>query len=134
MFGFEAGDVRGRAGFSLLELVVALLVLAFGVLGMATTTLLVTRELTLAEVTTVRTAAIQSVTERIRATPFDSIDTGADTIGPVVVSWSSTSTSSQAKTVSIEVVGPGLIRGEGQQGLMLSDGVTDTIPYTVLRP
>ena len=112
----------------------ALVVLAFGVLGMASTTLLVTRELTLAEIKTVRTAAVHSVMERIRATPFDSIDAGADTIGPVVVTWTSTSTSGQLKEVSIVSVGPGLVRGAGQQGLMLSDGVTDTIAYKVLRP
>ena len=78
--GPKAGARRADAGFSLVELVMALFVLAFGVIGLATTTLFITRQLTLAEVTTSRVAAIQSVMERIRATPYDSIKAGGDTI------------------------------------------------------
>ena len=50
----DAVETRAKAGFSLVELVMAIFVLAFGVLGLATTTLFVTRQLTLSEVTTAR--------------------------------------------------------------------------------
>ena len=57
----DAVETRAKAGFSLVELIMAIFVLAFGVLGLATTTLFVTRQLTLSEVTTARAVAIQSV-------------------------------------------------------------------------
>jgi prepilin-type N-terminal cleavage/methylation domain-containing protein len=126
---------RGNAGFTLLELIMALTVLTFGVLGLASTTLIVTRELTVAETTTERTAVLQSVMERIRATPYNLISSGSDTIGPMMVSWTSTATSGQTTVVEIVSVGPGLAPAsvEGQPPA-LSGSVTDTILYTVLRP
>jgi prepilin-type N-terminal cleavage/methylation domain-containing protein len=128
-------DTRCRAGFSLVELVMALVVLSFGVLGLATTTLFVTRQLTLAEVTTARAIAIQSVMERIRSTPFDSIGPGGETIGSVAVSWSVTASSTQTKSVRIVSVGPGQVPISASQSIsMLSSGVADTFTYKVLRP
>ena len=133
--GPKAGARRADAGFSLVELVMALFVLAFGVIGLATTTLFITRQLTLAEVTTSRVAAIQSVMERIRATPYDSIKAGGDTIGPLVVSWAPTVTTAQTKSVQIVAVGPGQASiSETQSTPMLSSAVTDTVMYRVLRP
>ena len=135
MSGFKAGDTRAEAGFSLVELVMAVVVLAFGVVGLASTTLFITRQLTLAEVTTERVTAIQSVMERLRATPYDSISEGADTIGPLVVSWTATVTTAQTKAVRIVTVGPGLVSlSEGQPTPMLSSAVADTVIYKVLKP
>ena len=126
---------RADAGFSLVELIMALFVLAFGVLGLATTTLSVTRQLTLAEVTTARVAAIQSAMERIRATPYDSISEGADTIGPLVLSWTPTVTTPQTTSVRIVAVGPGLASiSPSFSTPTLSSTVADTIVYRVLRP
>ena len=130
MSGPDTGDRRAKAGFSLVELAMAIFILAFGVLGLATTTYNVTRQLTLAEVTTARAAAVQSVMERIHATVFDSIGAGGDTIGPMIVSWTVTSSTVQTKAVSIVTVGPG--RASMSQGL--SSAVSDTIMYNVLRP
>jgi Tfp pilus assembly protein PilV len=108
MSGPESGDTRPRAGFSIIELVMALIVLAFGVVGLATTTLFITRELTLAEVTTARSAATRSVMERIRATPYDLISPGGDSIGSMAVSWTVTASTPQTTTLGIVTLGPGL--------------------------
>lgn len=135
MFASKAADMGAEAGFSLVELVMALIVLAFGVVGLATTTLFITRQLTLAEVTTARVTAIQSVMERLRAIPYDSLKAGGDTLGPLVVSWNPTVTSPQTKVVRIVSVGPGLVSiSDGQSPLMLSSIVADTILYRVLKP
>ncbi len=135
MSGSRVGHNRAKAGFSLVELVMAVFVLAFGVVGLATTTLFVTRQLTLAEVTTNRAAALQSVMERIRATPYDAIGTGEDTIGPLVVSWTATVNTAQVKAVRIVAVGPGLAPISASQSTpVLSNSVTDTVFYRVLRP
>ncbi len=131
----DAVETRAKAGFSLVELVMAIFVLAFGVLGLATTTLFVTRQLTLSEVTTARAVAIQSVMERIHATPYDSIGAGGDTIGPMVISWSVTATTAQTKALRIVTVGPGLASiSEGHPTPRLSNAVADTVVYRVLRP
>ena len=119
-----------QAGFSLVELVMAIFVLAFGVVGLATTTFNVTRQLTLAEVTTARAAVVQSVMERIHATAFDSIGEGGDTIGPMMVSWTVTDSTAQTKALRIVTVGP----GRASMSQSLSSAVSDTATYTVLRP
>ena len=135
MSGFRAGDTRAEAGFSLVELVMAVVVLAFGVVGLATTTLVITRQLTLAEVTTARVTTIQSVMERIRATSYDSLSAGGDTIGAMVVSWTTTVNTAQDKAVRIVTVGPGQAPISATQSTpMLSSSVADTVFYRVLRP
>ena len=135
MSGPESRDTRSRAAFSLIELVMSLVVLAFGVVGLATTSLLITRQLTLAEVTTARAAATRSAMERIRATPFASIGPGNDTTGAMVVTWSVSATTPQTITLDVVTVGPGLSPiSESQPTPFLSSAVTDTLAYTVLRP
>ncbi len=135
MSGSKAGHTRAEAGFSLVELVMALIVLAFGVVGLATTTLFITRQLTLAEVTTARATALQSVMERIRAIPYDSIGEGADTIGPLVVSWTATVNTAMDKSIRIVAVGPGQAPISATQSTpMLSSSVADTVFYRMLRP
>ena len=134
MSGSTVGDTRAEAGFSFVELITSLFVLAFGVLGLATTTLFVTRQLTLAEVTTARVTAIQTVMERIRAAPYDSISAGGDTIGPLVVSWTPTVVTTQTQVVRIVTVGPGLASISEGGPPMLSSAVADTVIYKVLKP
>ena len=135
MAGSKAGDTPAEAGFSLVELVMAVVVLAFGVVGLATTTLFITRQFTLAEITTERVTAIQSVMERIRATPYDSLGAGADTIGPLVVTWTATINTAMDKAIRIVAVGPGQAPISATQSTpMLSSSVADTVFYRVLRP
>ena len=113
----------------------ALIVLAFGVVGLATTTLFITRQVIFAEVTTARSAATRSVMERIRATPYDLIGSGGDTIGSMVISWTVTATTPQTTTLGIVTLGPGLTSiSETQLAPMLSNAVADTLVYKVLRP
>ena len=66
----QSRDTRPRGGFSIIELVMALIVLAFGVVGLATTTLFITRQLTLAGV------SLSSTPARVR----DGIGRGARAI------------------------------------------------------
>ena len=132
----RTAQTRADAGFSLVELIMALIVLAFGVVGLATTTMFISTQLTLAEITTARASAIQTVMEGIRAMPYDSLDTGGgETIGPLKISWTSTTTTAQTKVVQLVSVGPGLApMSEGYSNPMLSDEVVDTVVYRVLRP
>ena len=112
----------------------SVVVLAFGVVGLASTTLFVTRQLTLAEVTTARAAATRSVMERLRATPYDLIDSGGDTIGSMTVSWTVTATTPQTKTLDVVTLGPGRAPMSESQAPLISNAVADTLMYRVLRP
>ncbi len=113
----------------------ALVVLEVGVVGLASTTLFITREITLAEVTTARAAATRSAMEYIRATPYDSIGPGGVTIGSMAISWTVYATTPQTMTLGVVTLGPGLASiSESVSAPTLSSAVADTFVYKLLRP
>lgn len=121
-----------RAGFTMVEILVALVILAVGVLGLAGTTALVVRQVTLADVTSERAAALQDVVERIKAADYDSVSAGSATVGIFDATWTTTDLKT-SKLVEIVTVGPGLVSGDG--GLPhLGNGVADTFVYRIVRP
>jgi prepilin-type N-terminal cleavage/methylation domain-containing protein len=118
-----------RAGFTLVEVIVAIVVLAVGLLGMAATTTVLLRQITLADLSTERSMALQTTLERLRATPFDSVRAGADTVRNFQVSWTVTDLF-QWKDVEIVTMGPGQASGYG----MVSPYVADTFTHRLIRP
>jgi Tfp pilus assembly protein PilV len=118
----------------MIEVIVALVILAVGVLGLAGTTALVVRQVTLSDVATERAAALETVLERLRAmdSQFDSVGTGADTVGRFTVSWTSTDFG-RNKLVTLVTLGPGLQHGTGSMP-HLSPTVADTFVYRVFDP
>jgi type IV pilus assembly protein PilV len=130
----ETRPPRGSGGFSLIELIIALIILTFGVLGMAGTTALVVRQTTLADVNTERSAALQSVVERIRATSYNSVGTGSSTVGAFTVSWSVASSTGNTKTVRVITTGPGLRKDTAAVVPTLGNNVQDTFTMIVLLP
>ncbi len=65
-----------RRGTSIIEVVVAMIVLSISVLGMAGGSVVATRQHVIAEVKTERTTVRQNTLERLRALPFDSVADG----------------------------------------------------------
>jgi len=116
----------------LIEVIVALVILAVGVLGLAGTTALVVKQVTLADVATERAAALETVIERVRAMDFDSVGDGADTVGSFTANWSSTDFGT-SKLVTVVTLGPGLQTGTGNMP-HLSNSVADTFVYRVIDP
>ena len=121
-----------RGGFSTIEVIVALAILAVGVLGLAGTTALVARQVSMADLATERSAALQTVVERLRATPYTSLSSGSDSIGVFAVSWKAT-VGSNSTMVELVTVGPGaqvattdMPRPAGQ--------VADTFNYRIIAP
>lgn len=116
----------------MVELVIALIVLTVGLLGMAGTTAWVVRQSTLAQMTSKRTAAVESVVERLRATPYDDLAAGADTLAGYHLSWT-VSSSTRSTEITIFSRGPGL---DGRSGGFphLSSSVRDSLVYLVGRP
>ena len=125
--------LNGQSGFSLLELVIALTILAVGTLALASTTIYAVRSVTLADLATERTAARQSAMENLRALPFDSIATGTDSRGIFSMNWGVTDYG-EWKSISLITAGPGrMVQTDSVQGGMIGD-VADTLTFTVLRP
>ena len=121
-----------RSGFTLVETMIAIIILAVGLLGMAGTTALVVRQITLADVATERSAAVQSSLERLRALPFDSVVNGSQTVGIYQISWTVTTFQKQWKVVRLITTGPGMATAGGFPAL--SPSVPDTITYRIIRP
>ncbi|CAN5796692.1 hypothetical protein BH23GEM11_BH23GEM11_16360 [soil metagenome] len=126
---------QGRAGFSLIEVIVSVMVLAVGLLGLAAGTGWVLRTTEAARVDTARTTAVQSAIESVRATPFEDLAAGGTTelSGGFSATWAPVGGTPQSAQMQIILVGPG--REAGSPGGMpaLSNNVTDTIVYRVLR-
>lgn len=124
---------KSQAGFTMVEVIIAIIILAFGLLGMAGTTGLLVRQITLADVATERTAALQTTLERLKALPFDSVNTGSDSVGIFDVEWAVSTFSNQWKTVRVITRGPGMVSGAGGFPA-LTASVPDTFNYRIIRP
>ncbi len=121
----------GRTGFTIIEVLVALIVLAVGLLGLAGTTVLIVRQTTLADVASDRSVALQSTIERIRATPFDSVEAGSESSGLYDVAWWVTD-GGRWKDVGIVTIGPGLSTSEGFPAI--DHSVVDTFSFRIISP
>lgn len=123
--------MKTRAGFTLVEVMVALVILAVGILGLAATTMYAIRQTTFGELTTERAAALQTVIEELRAVDYDSVRSGSDSVGNFSVSWTVTR-GSRSKAVEIVTLGPGLRSSGGAPGL--GPAVADTFVYRIIEP
>lgn len=115
-----------RAGFTLIEVVVAVVVLTVGLLGLAATTGWVVRQTTLSEVTTERGFALQTVVEELQAKPFDAVASDSRTVGHFSVTWTVTQ-SGDEKEVEVVTNGPGLRSSAGFP--TLGPNVADTFTF-----
>ena len=78
---------KNRAGFTIVELIVAMIVFAVGVLGLAATAASVTRLMGGATRQTIAANIAQSRLEKLRASPCATLTNGADTVRGVVSTW-----------------------------------------------
>jgi prepilin-type N-terminal cleavage/methylation domain-containing protein len=122
---------RRARGFTLVEVIVAIVILAVGLLGMAGTTAAVLRQISAADLSTERAMALQTTLERLRATPFDSVKSGSDSVGSFQVSWT-VSDEIQWKDVEIVTTGSGWGRSPGFQ--VFSSSVEATVRHRLIRP
>ncbi len=121
-------------GFSLVELVVAMLILTVGLLAMAGATAYVIRATTLSELDTKRAAAYQAALEEIRAMPFEDVGSGNVSVGPITASWTAVpagATAQSTKEITVLIVGPG--RYVGDPSVVYSPDVEETFTYRLIR-
>lgn len=128
----ERSPLRDRTGATLLEVTVALVLLSFGMLGMATTTAVMVRQSTLSEIRSERVAASQRVAERLRSMPFTSLADGSADMGEYDVTW--TVTASDFRAARIDIVTQGPMHGTGDLRSGAASPIPpDTFSYTVVR-
>jgi len=99
-------DARG--GFTLVEVVVAIMMLAVGVLALATSSAQIVRQITMADLESERAVAFQTVVNQMQSLPYANVVDGTSTIGVYAVSWAVANDGSQSKIVTITTVGPGV--------------------------
>jgi len=116
------------------ELVIALVVLSFGVLGLAGTTLYMVRQVTLSRVTTERAAVYQHAIEKLRATPYGDLTDVEEDIGHFQYKAEVAQAGTNTTAMRIIVSGPGLDRVVAGALPTMSNSVTDTLNYTLIRP
>ena len=103
--------MTGRKGFSLIEVIMAMLILTIGVLGLASTTAHIVRQITLADLMTERSVAFQTVIDRLQSLPYDSVVAGDDSVGIFYLRWTVTPDGAQNKIVRLYTRGPGISVG-----------------------
>ena len=79
-----------RAGFTLVELLVAMMVFAVGMLGLAATAASVTRMMGGAKRQTIAATVAQSRLEKIRSSPCASLVSGTETVRGITNTWTIT--------------------------------------------
>ena len=82
-----------RAGFTLVELLVAMMVFAVGMLGLAATAGSVTKMMGGAKRQTIAATVAQSRLEKLRSSPCASIVSGSDTVRGIASTWRVTAVS-----------------------------------------
>ncbi len=130
--GRPCSPPKGRMGFTMVEVIFAIMILAIGLLGMAGTTALVVRQVTAADLATERSAALQTTIERLQALPFSQLANGSDSVGIFGVTWRVTAPTGQWAALEIVTTGPGVARSGGSFP-MLMPNVPDTFIHRILR-
>jgi prepilin-type N-terminal cleavage/methylation domain-containing protein len=120
----------GRAGFTMVEVIMAMLILTVGLLGLAGATGYMVRTVTLGDLMTERSVAFQSTIDRLQSLPYDNVTTGSDSVGIFAVSWESANDGPQSKVVTLVTVGPGVVPGAA---FVQSPSVADTFVFRILR-
>lgn len=114
--GSSSPGLAARGGFSLVEVVIALMILAIGVLAMAASTGYVTTQLGAADLNTDRAVAVRYAVERLNSLPFDSLASrdraDAETVGAFRVWWDATAPSPVRTDVRVYTLGPGYRAGD----------------------
>jgi prepilin-type N-terminal cleavage/methylation domain-containing protein len=129
-----SGPALGRDGLSLVELLVAILVLTVGMLGLAAGTSWSIRAIELAELDTKRAAALQAGVEQVRAIPFAALASGSVTEGEFDVSWTVVSSNGNSAQLRFVIEGPGRVRGSVGPQPQITATATDTLNYRISRP
>jgi len=122
---------RRDGGFTIIEVVVALLVLTVGLLAFAGSTTFVIRQVTAARVLTERSAAMQATVEHLRTLQYEAVITSEQprAEGAYAVTWI-VEPLGRTKTIRVVAVGPG---PQGRGGQVIRNA-SDTLVFQIIEP
>lgn len=108
---------RAAGGFTIVEVLIAIVILAVGMLALATTSIVATTQVKIADLKTEESVAVQQAVEMLKAVPFDSIQPRAEAsalrFGSYQVWWSVASPNRFLYRVTVFTKGPGYDAGAG---------------------
>lgn len=108
---------RATGGFTIVEVLIAIVILAVGMLALATTSIVATTQVKIADLKTERSVAVQQALERLRSIPFDSIapldEANAMQFGSYRAWWTVTEQGRFMSTIRVITEGPGYRAGSG---------------------
>lgn len=119
-------------GFSLVEIIAAIMILSAGLLAMAASMTFVSAQLRSSAFDTQRNLARQQVIEQLRGTVFSDVTTNSTgvTVGRYTVTWAVTSNAAGAlRTVQVFTSGPAYRSGTGARTV-----VQDTAMFQIVNP
>ena len=118
-------------GFSLVEVIIAMVVLTVGMLALASSTGYISAEIRNSTWNTQRAFARNAIVERLRSIPFDSVATTGTplTIGRYDMTWTSTDVNQNLKSVLVIASGPSY-----RLGRVTRVTVVDTYSINIIRP
>lgn len=123
-----------RAGFSLVEIIVSMLILSVGVLAMGASTGYMLSEVRLAKFQTERSAAVREASERLRVSDWATLEAACDgnsipAIGKYTVTCEVEPQGVHLKKINLISVGPGY-----RAGGVVDLGVVDTTAIILAEP
>ncbi|HEX6589353.1 MAG TPA: prepilin-type N-terminal cleavage/methylation domain-containing protein [Longimicrobiales bacterium] len=108
---------RANDGFTIVEVLIAIVILAVGMLALATTSIVATTQVKIADLKTERSVAVQQAVERLRAIPFAQVaplpEASAMQFGAFRVWWNETPRGRYLSTITVITEGPGYRAGSG---------------------
>ena len=128
--GPRATPKKAAGGFTLVEVVIAIMILVIGVVGLAGATAQIVRQVTLSDLITERSVAFQTIIDRIQSLPYDSVGTGSDSVGIYAIKWEAVNDGAQSKIVTLVTAGPGISTGAFPTN---NPQKVDTFQFRVLR-
>lgn len=106
-----------RAGFTIVEVLIAIVILAVGMLALATTSIFATTQVRVADLKTEQSLAVQQVVEQLRSIPYDDVVTraenSAEQVGSFEVWWTVAPQNRFLSEVVLYTKGPGYVNGIG---------------------
>jgi prepilin-type N-terminal cleavage/methylation domain-containing protein len=124
---------KGKGGFSLVEVIVAMMVLTIGLLGLAAGTGWMIRSVHFGELETNRSTALQSAVETVRATPYQLLEDGSDTFGNYTVEWTLGGGDALSRNVRFIITGPGRVPAPEGGMPTAAANVVDTVTFRIIR-
>ena len=109
--------IRAREGFTIVEVLIAIVILAVGMLALATTSIFATTQVKVADLKTEQSLAVQEAVEQLRAGPYASVVSrpfsNAVVAGSYRVWWGVNQLNPNLRRVNVFTQGPGYISGRG---------------------